>query len=355
VPEKAVAREDGWLILTYDECRKCPLTVLQAFRWKEKIVKAAVYETPGVASVLKYVDLPCPGVGPDEVLISVEAISVEGGDLINRRSTPPPHSSWIVGYAAAGTVIAVGANVKTPDIGDRVTAFDMQGSHAEIWAVPAARTWRIPDEMDAADAAVIPISFGTAYHCLFTRGALVRGETVLVQAAAGGVGVATVQLAARAGATVIAVAGGKERSRRLFELGADHVIDRDTCDVVEAVRQITNGAGVNLVIDPVGTTLPASLSVLALEGRLVFVGNAGGSLAIDLWPAMQSNQTLLGVFMGSLFERPAIRSIVDNMLEAIAKGDMRVVIDRTFPLSEAAAAHEFAERSRPLGRVVMKP
>lgn len=318
-------------------------------------MKAAVYDAPGVATVLKYVDLPCPAIGPGDVLICVEAISIEGGDLINRRCTPPPHSSWVVGYAAAGTVVAVGANVESPAVGDRVTAFDMQGSHAELWAVPAERTWRVPDEMAAADAAVIPISFGTAHHCLFARGALTHGETVLVQAAAGGVGVAAVQLAARAGASVIAVASGKQRSGRLIELGADHVIDRDTCDVVDAVRQITNGAGVDLVIDPVGTTLPVSLCVLAPEGRLVFVGNAGGSLALDLWPAMQSNQTLLGVFMGALFERPAIRSIVDGMLDAVAKGHLRAVIDRTFPLSEAAAAHEFAERQRPLGRIVMKP
>ncbi|HFQ8224523.1 TPA: zinc-binding dehydrogenase [Citrobacter freundii] len=180
-------------------------------------MKAAVYDVEGAPGVLKYVDIPEPVTGPDDILISVEAISIEGGDLINRRSTPPPLPSWIVGYAAAGTVV-------------------------------------------------------------------------------------------------------------------------------------------DLVIDPVGTTLPASLSALAPQGCLVFVGNAGGgSLTVDLWPPMQSNQTLMGVFMGPLFERPGVRTSVDDMLQAVAAGRIRVVIDRIFPLANAAAAHEFAETAKPLGRIVMKP
>ncbi|QPI45295.1 MULTISPECIES: quinone oxidoreductase family protein [Pectobacterium] len=319
-------------------------------------MKAAVYDVEGAPSVLKYVDIPEPVTGPDDILISVEAISIEGGDLINRRSTPPPLPSWVLGYAAAGTVVAVGSNVRSRTIGDRVAAFNMQGSHAERWAVPAERTWLIPDGVDTAEAAVLPISFGTAYHCLFTRGMLRRGETVLIQAAAGGVGLAAVQLASQAGATVIAVASGTQRRSRLLELGADHVVDRAENNVVDSVRQYTHGTGVDLVIDPVGTTLPASLSALAPEGRLVFVGNAGGgSLTVDLWPPMQSNQTLMGVFMGPLFERPEVRASVDDMLQVVAAGRIRVVIDRIFPLANAAAAHEFAETAKPLGRIVMKP
>lgn len=319
-------------------------------------MKAAVYDEAGPPEVLRYVSTPDPTIGPNDVLVAVEAISIEGGDLINRRSTPPPHSSWVVGYAAAGTVVAVGSSVASCRVGDRVAAFDMQGSHAELWAVPVGRTWRIPDGLDAADAAVLPISFGTAQHCLFARGALACGEIVLIQAAAGGVGLAAVQLATQAGATVIAVASGTQRLSRLTELGADHVVDRSAQDVVEAVRQITHGAGADLVIDPVGATLQASLAALAAEGRLVFVGNAGGgNLAVDLWPALQANQTLSGVFMGPLFERAAIRSTIDTLLRAAANGRIRAVIDRTFRLSDAVAAHAYAETAKPLGRIVMKP
>ena len=319
-------------------------------------MKAAVYDVEGAPGVLKYVDIPDPVTGPDDILISVEAISIEGGDLINRRSTPPPHPLWIVGYAAAGAVIAVGSKVSSRKVGDRVAAFNIQGSHAERWAVPAERTWLIPDGVDTAEAAVLPISFGTAHHCLFTRGMLRHGETVLIQAAAGGVGLAAVQLASQAGATVIAVASGTQRRSRLLELGAHHVVDRAENNVVDSVRQYTHGTGVDLVIDPVGTTLPASLAALAPQGRLVFVGNAGGgSLTVDLWPPMQSNQTLMGVFMGPLFEKPGVRASVDDMLQALAAGRIRVVIDRIFPLASAAAAHEFAETAKPLGRIVMKP
>ena len=319
-------------------------------------MKAAVYDVEGAPGVLKYVDVPEPVTGPDDILISVEAISIEGGDLINRRSTPPPLPSWIVGYAAAGTVVAVGSKVRSRTVGDRVAAFHMQGSHAERWAVPAERTWLIPDGEGMAEAAALPISFGTAHHCLFTRGMLRQGETVLIQAAAGGVGLAAVQLASQAGATVIAVVSGTQRRGRLRELGADHVVDRTKDNIVDSVRQYTHGTGVDLVIDPVGTTLPVSLSALAPEGRLVFVGNAGGnSLTVDLWPAMQSNQTLMGVFMGPLFARHGVRTSVDDMLQAVAAGRVTVVIDRIFPLANAAAAHEFAETAKPLGRIVMKP
>lgn len=319
-------------------------------------MKAAVYDEAGSPGVFRYVDLADPEFGADDVLISVEAISIEGGDLINRRSSPPPTPSFVVGYAAAGTIVAVGANVDTRAVGDRVASFDMQGSHASMRAVHASRTWRVPDGVGMAQAASVPIAFGTAHHCLFARAQIQVGETILIQAAAGGVGVAAVQLASQAGATVIAVASGTERRERLIEFGAKHVIDRRAEDVVEAVMRITGKRGVDVVLDPVGITLKASLAALAPEGRLVFVGNAGGGdLTIDLWPALQANQTLYGVFMGPLLERPAVHATIDAVLEAVAAGRIEVAIERIFPLAEADVAHHFAENAGPFGRVVLQP
>ncbi|SFA73114.1 NADPH:quinone reductase [Rhizobium sp. NFR07] len=316
-------------------------------------MKAAVYDSPGPPTVLRYVDVPDPSCGPDDVLIAVEAISIEGGDLINRRSTPQ-QSRWIVGYAGAGTVVSVGENVRDRKVGDKVTAFDMHGSHAELWSVPASRTWLVPDGLEMAQAAALPISFGTAYHCVITKGGLREAETVLIQAAAGGVGLAAIQLARDIGATVIAVASGRERLARLVDLGASHVIDRREKDVIEEVLRLTGGEGANLAIDPVGSTLQASLSALAPEGRVVFVGNAGGGgLNVDLWQPMQSNQTLHGVFMGSLFERPAVRRTVDDLLKVAAEKRIEIVIDRIFSLQDASLAHEHAETAKPLGRVAM--
>lgn len=319
-------------------------------------MKAAVYDVAGSAQNFRYVELPDPEFGRDDVLIRVEAVSIEGGDLINRRSSPPAHPSFVVGYAAAGTVVAVGENVRDRAVGDRVASFDFQGSHADMRAVPASRTWLVPDGVDMHSAAALPISFGTADHCLFARAALRENETVLIQAAAGGVGLAAIQLAAQAGATVIAVASGIERSKSLSKLGAHHILDRRSTNVVEDARAITGGVGVDIVLDPVGSTLQASLSALAPEGRLVFVGNAGGgNLSVDLWPPMQANQSLLGVFMGPLLERPAVYQRIDEMFQAVSAGRIQVVVDRIFPLAEAGAAHEYAETAKPLGRVVMRP
>jgi len=319
-------------------------------------LKAAVYNEAGGPDVLTYVDIPAPECGPDEVLIAIEAISIEGGDLINRRLTPPARPMSVIGYAAAGTVTAVGAKVSNRAIGDRVTSFNLAGSHAELRSVSAGQTWRIPDGVDFSAATALPISHGTAHHCLFAKGGLQPGETVLIQAAAGGVGLAAVQLASRIGARVIAVASGKERLVRLKELGADHVVDRLQEEVLEVVKELTDGDGVALVIDPVGNTLQASLLALKPEGRLVFVGNAGGGeLSIDLWPALQANQSLHGVFMGTQFAHADVYATVDTMLQAVADGEFDIVIDRVFPLADAAAAHEYAETGKPLGRVIMKP
>lgn len=318
-------------------------------------MKATVYDEPGPPGVLRYADVPDPACGPEDVLIAVEAISIEGGDLINRRSTPQ-QSPWIVGYAAAGTIVAIGEAVSDRAVGQKVTAFSMSGSHAELWAVPASRTWPIPQDLDMMRAAALPIAFGTARHCIVTKGRLNSGETVLIQGAAGGVGLAAVQIARQAGAHVIAVASGSERQARLVALGATHVIDRLRHDVVEQVRRLTDGRGADLVIDPVGSTLQASLDALAPVGRLVFVGNAGGGgLNVDLWSPMQNNQTLHGVFMGSLFERPDVHRTVDELLEAAAQRQLDVVIDRIFPLRDASKAHDHAETAKPFGRVMMTP
>lgn len=176
----------------------------------------------------------------------------------------------------------------------------------------------------------------------------------MIQAAAGGVGLAAIQLAREAGATVIAVTSGRERQARIIDLGASQVIDRLENDVVAEVLRLTDGRGADLIVDPVGSTLQDSLAALAPEGRLVFVGNAGGGgLDVDLWQPMQNNQTLHGVFMGPLFERPDVHRTVDELLRSVASKRLEVSIDRTFPLRDAALAHYHAETAKPLGRVVM--
>lgn len=326
------------------------------YNLERQIIKAAVYDQQGDPSVLDYRDIPDPIIGPREVLVEMQAVSIEGGDLINRRMSPPPVPGYVVGYASAGSIVSVGAEVRMRRVGDRVVCFSSAGSHAALRAVPAIQTWLVPDGVNFVAAAAVPISFGTAHHCLFARGHLRSGETVLVQGGTGGVGLATIQLAKYSGAKVIAVASQASRLARLNALGADHVIDHRAGDVAEAVSELTNGAGVDLVVDPVGATLETSLRALAPEGRLIFVGNAGGGdLAVSLWPALQANQSLLGVFMGTQFAKPEVFSTVDLMLADIADEKLEVLIDRQFSLSQASEAHDHAERGKPFGRVVMVP
>ena len=158
-------------------------------------MKAAVIYENGGPDVLRYEDVADPQCPEGCVLIDVEAISIEGGDLLARAGSPPPSVPHVVGYLAAGTVAEVGAGVEDRAVGDRVVTLNMAGSHAAKRAVPAISTWPIPDGLDAASAACVPVAVGTAQECLFTAGDLEAGQTVLIQAGAGGVGMAAIQLA----------------------------------------------------------------------------------------------------------------------------------------------------------------
>lgn len=319
-------------------------------------MKAAVYDEAGGPEVIRYADVPDPVCADDGILIRVRAVSIEGGDTINRATQAPPHPSHVVGYAAAGEVVEVGREVRDLRVGDAVATFDMDGSHAALRALPARRAWKVPDGLDFDRAAALPISFGTADRCLFAAGGLAAGETVLVQAGAGGVGVAAIQLAHRAGARVLATVSGADRAERLSKLGLDHAIDHRREDVAAATRRLTGGRGADLVIDPVGSTLAGSIAALRQHGRLVFVGNAGGpSLTVDLWPALLANNRLTGVFMGTELDREDVRHRVAGLLAGAARGELEVVIDRRFPLSEARDAHRYVEGRGVLGRVLMNP
>src|SRR4051812_40918609 len=182
---------------------------------------AVIYENGG-PDVLRHEEVPDPEGPPGFVLVDVEAISIEGGDVLARAGSAPPSVPHVVGYLAAGTGAEVGDGVEGRSPGDRVVTLDAAGSHASRRAVPAASTWPIPDGLDAAPAACIPVAFGTAHECLFTAGGLQSGQTALIQAGAGGVGMAAIQLAKQAGATVIATASNDDKLERLKAFGLDH-------------------------------------------------------------------------------------------------------------------------------------
>lgn len=320
-------------------------------------MKAAVYYENGTPDVLKYEDVPDPVCHPKGVIIRVLAVSIEGGDTLNRWRGPLVTTPHIVGYQASGEIVEVGSEVTHLKIGQKVATVDGHGSHAELRPVPARNCWPIPDSLDPRLAAVIPVAFGTAHDCLFEFGRLKAGETVLVQAGASGVGLAAIQLAKAAGATVLATASSDERLERLKAYGLDHGINYKTDDVARAVMKITDKKGVNLVVDSVGgATLQGSLASLAYRGRCSMVGNAGREpMTVDVSSLMGGNRSLSGVFLGAEIMTDRAHDMIQGLIEDAARGAFKVVIDREFPLSEAAAAHAYIESRQAVGRVLLIP
>jgi NADPH2:quinone reductase len=319
-------------------------------------MKAAVYDETGPPEVLRYEEVPDPSHGPGDVLIQVEAISIEGGDTLNRAGGDLAAHPHIVGYQCAGTILEVGADVLDRQVGQRVVATSLFGSHAELFAVPGSLTWVVPDGLDIVQAACAPIAFGTADDCLFEFGQLQAGESVLVQAGAGGVGLAAIQLAKRAGATVLATASSDAKLERLRSLGLDYGINYRAVDFADAARELTNGQGVNLVVDSVGSTLTGSVRALAYRGRCTLVGQAGRDpQPFDAAMLMMGNQTVTGVFFGAEVFTERVHNMVDRHLADVQAGHLQVLVDRTFPLAEAAAAHAYAESRQAIGRVVLIP
>lgn len=320
-------------------------------------MKAAVYYQTGSPDVLRYEDVADPVCHASGVVIRVEAVSIEGGDTLNRGGGAMAGSPHIVGYQAAGEIVEVGADVTHLKIGQKVVTVNAFGSHAELRAVPARNAWLIPDGFDLQKAAAMPVPFGTAHECLFGAGHLKAGETVLVQAGAGAVGIAAIQLAKRAGATVLATASSDERLERLKVFGMDHGINYGRDAVVEQVMKLTGGKGVDLVVDPVGgATLEGSLLSLGYRGRVSLVGNAGREpMKVDVSSLMSGNRSLTGVFLGAEIMTDRVHDMIQELINEAARGELQVVIDRTFPLSEAAAAHAYIESRAAVGRVLLIP
>jgi NADPH2:quinone reductase len=322
-------------------------------------MKAAVYYETGGPDVFRFEDVPDPAVGPEDVLIEVAAVSIEGGDTLNRLGGDLANVPHIVGYQCAGTVIAVGDDVTGFSVGDRVVTAGLDGSHAQLRAVGQSFCWSIPEGVSTEEAACVPVPFGTASDCLFEFGRLQAGETVLIHAGASGVGLAAIQMAKRAGARVMATASSDERLARLVAYGLDDGINYASVDFVDAVRQLTGGAGADVIVDSVGgSNLQKSLHCLAYRGRCMTFGDAGRETpsSLDISSMRANNQTLVGYFLGAeLFLSPRPHAVIAGVLDDIASGDLRVVIDRTFPLDEAGEAHAYIESRQAFGRVLLIP
>lgn len=322
-------------------------------------MKAAVYYETGSPDVFRFEDVPDPTPGAGELLVTIAAVSIEGGDTLNRLGgdmTSVPH---VVGYQAAGTVAAIGDGVDQFAVGDRVVTVGLNGSHAEMRTVSQSFAWHIPDTLATDEASCIPVPFGTAHDCLFEFGGLQSGEVALIHAGAGGVGIAAIQMAKQAGARVLATASSNERLERLKELGLDDGINYAADDFVEECRRLTGGRGVDVIVDSIGgETLQRSLAALAYRGRCISVGDASRTKSerLEISTLRGNNQMLRGYFLGGeLFMGSRAHAMVADQIDAVASGTLKVVIDRTFPLAEAAEAHRYIESRRAFGRVLLIP
>src|SRR6267378_170468 len=313
--------------------------------------------SPGPPEVLKLVERPDPAPGRNEVLIRVAAAGVNRPDVMQRRGMypPPPGASDLPGLEVAGTIEALGDGVTEWRAGDRVCALVSGGGYASLCVAPAPQCLPVPAGMDLVTAAAIPEAFFTVWTNVFDRGRLRSGETALFHGGSSGIGTTAIQLASARGARVLATAGSDVKCRACEQLGAERAINYRTEDFVDVVKQLTNGRGVDLILDIVGGDYIArDLAALALEGRLVVIGFMGGDTAtIDFRRILGRRLTITGSTLRprSVEEKgqiaAALRWEVWPLLES---GKVKPVIYRTFPLADAAAAHALMESSEHVGK-----
>jgi NADPH:quinone reductase-like Zn-dependent oxidoreductase len=325
-------------------------------------VKAIRIHEDGDPDVLRYEEAPDPEPNPGEVLIRLRASSLNRLDLWVRKGLPSVPKPRILGADGAGTVEALGADVDgfergqrvviNPGIehGERITVIGehMDGTHAELIAVPATNVYPLPDELSFEEAAAFPLVFETAYRMLATRAGLREGEWVLIWGAGSGVGSASLAVARALGAHVIATSSSDEKLARARDLGADATVNHVNGDVVAAVKEATGGAGVDVVVEHVGeATWKTSLQAVRTGGRIAVCGaTSGPNPPAQLHRIWWKQLTIVGSTMGT-------RSDFEAVFELVKRGRAKPAIDSVFPLAEARAAHERMESGEHFGKIVL--
>ncbi len=321
---------------------------------------AIEYAEAGEPDVLVAVERPQPTAGPGEVLIKVAAAGVNYPDVMQRKGwyPPPPGAPDILGLEVAGTVAAVGEGAEPWRVGDMVCALVAGGGYAEYCVAPAPQCLPIPRGMDLVHAAAIPETAFTVWTNLFQRGRLTAGETVLVHGGTSGIGTMAIQMARALGARVFATAGTVEKCAASVALGAEQAFNYREVDFVQATLDATGGRGVDVVLDIVGGDyMQRNIDVLALDGRLVMVGQLRGTRSeINTTPIFRKRLTITGSTLRarSVAEKGALaRDVREHVWPLLESGQVRIPIHATFPLRAAGEAHRMMESSSHIGKIVL--
>lgn len=322
-------------------------------------MKAIRINQPGGPEVLRYEEIPLPEPAQGQARVKIEASGVNYADIYQRKGLYPGQFPATLGSEAAGVVDAIGPGVRDIQVGQRVAYASQPGAYAEFAVVAASALVPIPDEMDTPTAATVMLQGMTAHYLVSSTYPLKAGETALIHAAAGGVGQLLVQIAKRQGARIIGTVSTEEKASLAREAGADEVILYTQIDFAQETRRLTGGAGAHVVYDSVGqTTFEGSLDALRLRGYLVLYGQSSG-------PVPPFDPQILNR-KGSLFlTRPTLAHYIatreellwrsDELFHWIKNGELKVRIDRTFPLSAAAEAHRYLEGRQTRGKVLLLP
>ena len=326
-----------------------------------KTMRAISIDEPGAPEVLQEILVPVPEPGASEVLIRVHAAGVNRPDVLQRLGMypVPADADPLPGLEIAGKVVAAGANASRWQSGDKVMALCHGGGYAEYCRVNEDHCLAVPENLSLIEAAAIPETYFTVWYNVFMRAGLDAGETLLVHGGSSGIGTTAIQLAKALGASVITTAGSDDKCDFCTDLGADHAINYRAGDWEQRVDDLTDGKGVDLVLDMVaGPYMQKNMNVLGRDGRYVIIAFLMGSKAeVDMRQVLGKRLTITGSTLRpqTTAEKAAIAKDLENhVLPILESGAVRPIIDCTFPLGEAAKAHALMESSQHMGKIVLE-